>query len=51
MLLTYVLAFIVPGLAVILRGKIWQGIALLILQATVLGWIPAVVIALLLIHE
>lgn len=41
----YLLAMLAPFLAVMLRGKILTGIFLLILQCTVVGWIPAVVVA------
>jgi uncharacterized membrane protein YqaE (UPF0057 family) len=39
------LALVVPGLAVIMRGKILTGLFLLFLQVTVLGWLPAALIA------
>lgn len=37
----YVLAFFLPWLSLILQGKILSGIVCLILQLTIIGWIPA----------
>lgn len=37
----YVLAFFLPWLSLILQGKIVSGIICLILQITIIGWIPA----------
>ncbi|NHN24947.1 YqaE/Pmp3 family membrane protein [Flavobacterium jejuense] len=37
----YVLAFFFPWLSLILQGKILSGIICLILQITIIGWIPA----------
>lgn len=37
----YVLAFFLPCLSLILQGKIGSGIICLILQITIIGWIPA----------
>ncbi|EIA08680.1 YqaE/Pmp3 family membrane protein [Flavobacterium frigoris] len=37
----YVLAFFLPWLSLILQGKIGSGIICLILQITIIGWIPA----------
>lgn len=37
----YVLAFFLPWLSLILQGKILSGIFCLILQITIIGWIPA----------
>jgi uncharacterized membrane protein YqaE (UPF0057 family) len=37
----YVLAFFLPWLSLILQGKIGAGIICLILQITIIGWIPA----------
>lgn len=37
----YVLAFFLPWLSLILQGKIGSGIICLILQITLIGWIPA----------
>lgn len=37
------LAIILPWLSFILRGKIIQGILCLILQITLIGWLPAAI--------
>ena len=37
------LAILLPWLSFLLRGKIFAGILCLILQITVLGWIPAAI--------
>lgn len=47
----YLLALFLPWLSLILQGKIFSGILCLILQLTVLGWIPAAVWAILSINR
>jgi len=37
----YVIAFFLPWLSLFLQGKIFSGIICLILQITLIGWIPA----------
>jgi uncharacterized membrane protein YqaE (UPF0057 family) len=37
----YVLAFFLPWLSLLLQGKIGSGIICLVLQITIIGWIPA----------
>ncbi|MFC0772562.1 YqaE/Pmp3 family membrane protein [Terrimonas alba] len=37
------LAILLPWLSFLLRGKIFAGILCIILQITVLGWIPAAI--------
>jgi uncharacterized membrane protein YqaE (UPF0057 family) len=37
----YILAFFLPWLSLILQGKILSGIICLMLQITIIGWIPA----------
>ena len=37
----YILAFFMPWLSLILQGKVVSGIICLILQLTIIGWIPA----------
>lgn len=37
----YVLAFFLPWLSLMLQGKVGSGIVCLILQLTIIGWIPA----------
>lgn len=38
-----ILAVLLPWLSFILRGKIIQGIICLILQITLIGWLPAAI--------
>ena len=37
----YVLAFFLPWLSLLLQGKVLSGIVCLVLQLTLIGWIPA----------
>lgn len=37
----YVIAFFFPWLSLIFQGKVMSGIICLILQLTIIGWIPA----------
>jgi len=37
------IAILFPWLSFLLRGKIFQGLLCLLLQITVLGWIPAAI--------
>lgn len=37
----YVLAFFFPWLSLLLQGKIGSGIICLLLQLTIIGWLPA----------
>jgi uncharacterized membrane protein YqaE (UPF0057 family) len=39
----YVIAFFLPWLSLLLQGKILSGIICLILQITIIGWIPAAI--------
>ena len=39
----YVIAFFFPWLSLFLQGKILSGLLCLILQITIIGWIPAVI--------
>jgi TM2 domain-containing membrane protein YozV len=39
----YVLAFFLPGISLMLQGKIGAGIGCLFLEFTVIGWLPAVI--------
>ena len=43
--MAYVIALLLPGLGVILKGRVPLGIALIVLQITIIGWIPACLIA------
>jgi uncharacterized membrane protein YqaE (UPF0057 family) len=47
----YLIAIILPPLAILLCGKPLQAIIALILQITILGWIPAAVWAVLVVHS
>lgn len=47
----YLLAVIFPWLALMVRGLAGQGILCLILQLTIIGWIPAVIWAILAINS
>lgn len=47
----YLLALFLPWLSLILQGKVLSGILCLILQLTVLGWIPASIWAILSINR
>ncbi len=38
-----IVAILLPWLAFILRGKILEGIICLILQVTLIGWLPAAI--------
>lgn len=39
----YVVAFFLPWLSLLLQGKIGAGIVCLILQITIIGWLPATI--------
>jgi uncharacterized membrane protein YqaE (UPF0057 family) len=47
----YLLAILFPPLAMLFCGKIFQAILALILQITVIGWIPASVWALFVVNS
>ncbi len=47
----YLLAIFLPWLALMLCGKILQGILCLILQITLIGWIPAVIWAIVVLNK
>jgi len=47
----YLIAVLLPFLALMLYGKIGQGILCLILQLTLIGWIPAVLWAVFVINN
>ncbi len=47
----YLLAIFLPPLAFLLRGKIFQAILCLILQITLIGWLPAAIWAVLVINN
>jgi uncharacterized membrane protein YqaE (UPF0057 family) len=47
----YLIAILLPPLAILLCGKPFQAILALILQVTILGWIPAAVWAILVVNS
>lgn len=47
----YLLALFFPWLAMMLRGLVGQGIFCLILQLTIIGWIPATIWAIIAINN
>ena len=49
--MSYILALFLPWLAVMFKGRIFVGILLLILQLTVIGWLPATVVAFFVISD
>ncbi len=44
-------AVLLPWLALLLRGHVFQAVLCLLLQMTVLGWIPAAIWAVLVIND
>jgi uncharacterized membrane protein YqaE (UPF0057 family) len=44
-------AILIPWLALMLRGRIFQGIICLVLQLTLIGWIPAAIWAVMVINN
>jgi len=44
-------AILIPWLALMLRGRIFQGIICLFLQLTLIGWIPAAIWAVMVINN
>ena len=44
-------ALLLPWLALLLRGRIAQGIVCLILQVTLIGWIPAAIWAVMVVNN
>jgi uncharacterized membrane protein YqaE (UPF0057 family) len=47
----YIVALFLPGLAVMLAGKVFTGLLLFGLQLTVIGWLPATIVAFFIIHD
>lgn len=41
----YLLAMFLPFLAVMIVGRLGTGIVLLLLQLTLVGWVPAIIVA------
>lgn len=44
-------AILLPWLALMLRGRVFQGILCLILQITMIGWIPAAIWAVVVVNN
>lgn len=49
--MSYILALFLPFLAVMLKGRVLVGIVLLVLQVTLIGWLPATIVAFFIIHQ
>jgi uncharacterized membrane protein YqaE (UPF0057 family) len=47
----YILALFLPFLAVVLKGRIIAGVVLLLLQLTLIGWLPATIVACFIINN
>lgn len=47
----YILALFLPWLAVMLKGRMVTGVVLLLLQLTLIGWLPATAVAFFIINE
>lgn len=47
----YLIAFFFPWLSLLLQGKIFSGIICLILQLTIIGWLPAAIWAFASLHN
>jgi uncharacterized membrane protein YqaE (UPF0057 family) len=47
----YILALFLPFLAVMLKGRVIVGMILLLLQLTVIGWLPATIVACFIINN
>lgn len=47
----YLVAILLPWLALLVRGRIFQGLLCLLLQFTLLGWIPAAIWAVLVVNN
>ncbi|HVY14365.1 MAG TPA: YqaE/Pmp3 family membrane protein [Rhodopila sp.] len=47
----YLVAILLPWVALLLRGRVVQGVLCLLLQLTVLGWIPAAIWAVLVVNN
>jgi uncharacterized membrane protein YqaE (UPF0057 family) len=47
----YILALIFPCLAVLSKGKVGAALVLLVLQATLIGWLPATWIAFMIVSD
>ncbi len=50
-MITIIVALLLPWLALLMRGRILQGIVCLVLQITLIGWLPAAVWALMVVMK
>lgn len=50
-IMMYLVAILVPPLAMFLSGKPFQAVICLVLQATVIGWLPAAIWAALVVNS
>ncbi len=50
-MITIIVALLLPWLALLMRGRILQGILCLLLQITLIGWLPAAVWALVVVMK
>ncbi len=49
--MSYILALFLPWLAVMMKGRVITGVVLLLLQLTLVGWIPATIVAFFIINN
>ncbi|MDE1569545.1 YqaE/Pmp3 family membrane protein [Aquabacter sp. L1I39] len=47
----YAVAVLLPFLALMLRGRVLQGILCLVLQVTLIGWLPAAIWAVVVVNN
>lgn len=47
----YLLAILLPPVAILFTGRLFQALLSLILMLTILGWIPAAIWAILVVNE
>ncbi len=47
----FAVAVLLPWLALMLRGRIFQGLLCLILQITLIGWLPAAIWAVMVVNS
>ena len=43
--MSYIFALFIPWLVVMLKGRVLTGIVLLMMQITLIGWLPATIVA------
>ncbi len=47
----FAVAVLLPWLALMLRGRVFQGLLCLILQITLIGWLPAAIWAVMVVNS